>query len=279
MPTESLSTERIEMALNQLLNEKSETIRNGISMLLANYRAPNRKISATGLARAAGSKKYGVGNIQYGKFAHRICDLTGYDPVKHPDGKPAWTTAICIEAADRDGNGHIQWILRPQTIEALQRLGLVNASDNFDELDDIAAKQDAYRDLPAKDRETVVKARIGQGVFRERIIRHWNEACAVTGCGELDLLIASHIKPWRACTFEEALDVTNGLLLIPNLDAAFDKGYITFDDEGHLVVSPQLRDDTRESFGISEQMRLTHIYPQHREYLSFHRLHVFKKAT
>ena len=162
---------------------------------------------------------------------------------------------------------------QPEVVKAVQPSGL---SDDHDLLDDIAAKDQEYKDLSAKDREAVVKARIGQGRFREQLINHWNKTCAVTGCDALDLLIASHIKPWRESTSKEKLDVNNGLLLIPNLDAAFDKGYITFTDEGHLVASPLLSDSAKKCFGILPEMRLAHIYPQHCEYISFHRRDVFK---
>ena len=158
----------------------------------------------------------------------------------------------------------------------MENLGLVEVIEFPDELEDIAASTTKYDDLSSKDRASVQKARIGQGVFRERLIKHW-EGCAVTGCDQLDLLVASHIKPWRDCTFSEALDVTNGLLLVPNLDRAFDRGFITFGDDGKVIFSPQLTDSVASHMGILKHMQLRHIYPYHQVFLKHHRESVFRK--
>jgi hypothetical protein len=274
MPISFLNSHQFESALKQLLPLRGESaiVQNGLLMLEANYKAPNRKINATDLAHAAGYSNYGTANSQYGKFAHLICDQVNYKPADQRDGSPIWTCAICIEV-EKDDKGQIQWLLRPQVVTAIQRLGLFAVAENLgvDKIDDPG--------ILVTDGKASVNVRIGQGIFREKIVKRWKGVCAVTGCDQLDLLIASHIKPWRKCTSKEKLDETNGFLLIPNLDAAFDKGYITFDDEGHLVLSQQLSDKTRKHFGISEEMRLAHISSQHREYLKFHRLHVFKKAV
>ena len=77
-----------------------------------------------------------------------------------------------------------------------------------------------YLSLSSSERETIVKARIGQGRFRQNLIDYWS-ACAVTGCKEEHLLRASHIKPWSKASLEERLDLYNGLLLSPALDACF----------------------------------------------------------
>ena len=129
--------------------------------------------------------------------------------------------------------------------------------------------------MPEKERHAVIKARIGQGEFRDTLLRNW-ESCSVTGCDVLDMLIASHIKPWRDCTPVEALDMPNGLLLVPNLDKAFDKGYISFSDSGEIMISPQLGADAARALGIAADMKLRKVYPQHHVYLAYHRQHVFR---
>ncbi|MCI6530224.1 MAG: HNH endonuclease, partial [Mesosutterella sp.] len=70
-------------------------------------------------------------------------------------------------------------------------------------------------------------ARIGQGIYRQRLLKFWHEKCAVTGFSNPDMLLASHIKPWRLSDNCERLDPCNGLLLSPALDRAFDRGFIT----------------------------------------------------
>jgi hypothetical protein len=75
----------------------------------------------------------------------------------------------------------------------------------------------------------LVVQRVGQDIFRSSLIEYWNGKCAVTGLDVLGLLRASHIKRWADCESDtERLDVFNGLLLSPHLDALFDKGWVTF---------------------------------------------------
>ena len=81
--------------------------------------------------------------------------------------------------------------------------------------------------------------RIGQDIFRKALLAYWNGRCPLTGIADPELLRASHIKPWSACeTDAERLDVHNGLLLSALWDAAFDKGLVTFADDGTPILSP-----------------------------------------
>lgn len=118
----------------------------------------------------------------------------------------------------------------------------------------------------------LVKARIGQGAFRQKLLRHW-EGCAVTGYKELKMLVASHIKPWSASSNTERLDPFNGLLLSPNLDRAFDRGFITFDEKGVLSVSPLLSEP--KALGIVDGMRVV-LQPEHQPFMTHHRHHVYR---
>jgi predicted restriction endonuclease len=70
----------------------------------------------------------------------------------------------------------------------------------------------------------------------------------------------------------------NGLLLIPNLDSLFDKGFISFDRDGAILLSPQLSSAVADQLGVKKTMRLHHIYPEHQPYLEFHRTKVFRKT-
>lgn len=97
-----------------------------------------------------------------------------------------------------------------------------------------------YLSLSETEREAIVKARIGQGQFRDSLIGYW-ETCAVTGCQEQGLLRASHIKPWSKSEVTERLSLFNGLLLSPTLDACFDSGFISFDDSGMVLVSKKIK--------------------------------------
>ena len=100
--------------------------------------------------------------------------------------------------------------------------------------------------LTATERDALVSARIGQGAFRTAVLARWEGRCAVTGCGTLEAIRASHIKPWRLATNEERLDPENGLPLVATLDALFDAGLIAFASDGAMVVSERLPAEDRE---------------------------------
>ena len=88
-------------------------------------------------------------------------------------------------------------------------------------------------------RQAVIQARRGQGTFRSNV-EMIEQECRLTKITNPSLLIASHIKPWRSCdTAAERLDGMNGLLLTPDADLLFDRGFITFQDDGEVRVSPR----------------------------------------
>ena len=127
--------------------------------------------------------------------------------------------------------------------------------------------------------QTIVTARIGQSQYRKNLLQFWDGKCSVTGCSEEHLLKASHIKPWRDSTPEEKGDIYNGLLLIPNLDAAFDGGYISFDDDGKIMISARLTAEGCLKLGISKEMKLRKVTDKHRQYLAYHRSLIFISST
>lgn len=124
-------------------------------------------------------------------------------------------------------------------------------------------------------KESLVQSRIGQGQFRAALIEYW-QSCSVTGCKQIELLKASHIKPWRYASNQERLNVFNGLLLLPNLDTCFDLGLISFDDEGKILISNELRKATLLQLGINESMKLMKVEKHHQEFLKYHRESVFR---
>jgi hypothetical protein len=146
----------------------------------------------------------------------------------------------------------------------------------------------ADRALTETERESVIKARRGQGTFRVNVEAVEHE-CRLTGISNPLLLRASHIKPWRLCeTAAERLDGMNGLLLSPDADHLFDRGFITFDHTGAVRPSPRVSasDLQRlgfdqlavERFGFEEaptNWNVGEFLPGQQAYLAFHRQHVF----
>lgn len=125
--------------------------------------------------------------------------------------------------------------------------------------------------------ERLVVQRVGQDVFRNGLLDFWEGRCAVTGLVVTDLLRASHIKPWADCeTDAERLDVYNGILLGPHLDATFDRGFITVADDGAILVSNSLDAAARSTLGLDRPLRVRGLTDGHRAYLRWHREHVFE---
>ncbi|PMH46183.1 restriction endonuclease [Vibrio sp. 10N.286.49.B3] len=126
--------------------------------------------------------------------------------------------------------------------------------------------------LSETEKTILVNTRVGQGQFRSKLIQMWG-GCAVTGYRNTQLLLASHIKPWRNSSNEERLDRFNGLLLLANLDKAFDLGFISFNDNGKVLISSYL--ESPEVIGLKEDMQFN-VMTEHKPYLRYHRGELFK---
>ncbi|KCV82352.1 restriction endonuclease [Actibacterium atlanticum] len=122
--------------------------------------------------------------------------------------------------------------------------------------------------------ERLVVQRVGQNIFRERLIKYWRGRCPLTGIVDKPLLRASHIKPWRDCENDaERLDVHNGFLLSALWDAAFDNGLVTFDPEGIPIFSERLCKLAQSQLHYETPIKLN---AKHRVFLEWHRDYVFK---
>jgi len=132
------------------------------------------------------------------------------------------------------------------------------------------------QDLPrTTEAERLVVERVGQDIFRDRLMTYWNGRCPLTGITEPGLLRASHIKPWSKCeTDAERLDVHNGLLLSALWDAAFDRGLLTFEDDGTPRFAASLSRAARSALCWTAPISLTN---QHRAQLAWHRKNEFEK--
>ena len=120
---------------------------------------------------------------------------------------------------------------------------------------DVNAVRD-NKDISGTERAALILARRGQGQFRRKLERIWRGRCAVTGCQIPEGLRASHIKPWQEAENDERLDPDNGLLLSATLDALFDKALISFNDEGLMIIGPELSPDDRALLQL-DGMRLS----------------------
>lgn len=159
---------------------------------------------------------------------------------------------VADEATANDAVGLIQW--EAHQIEQL--------------------KQD--HNIAPTEREALVLARRGQGKFRQKVatIEKW---CRITHVEKPEHLRASHCKPWRDSNNEERLDGENGLLLTPTIDHLFDRGFISFESNGDLLVSPVAHRDSLERMGVDMASRVNvgSFSSGQRRFLEFHRNSVF----
>jgi len=133
--------------------------------------------------------------------------------------------------------------------------------------------------IPATERSALIKARVGQGRFKENVAAI-ERACRVTRVINPTHLIASHIKPWRDSSNDERLEGTNGLLLTPSIDHLFDRGFISFEDSGELLVSPIADRDSLSRMGVPTDrvVNVGRFNVDQRHFLQFHHKNVFLKA-
>jgi HNH endonuclease len=128
-------------------------------------------------------------------------------------------------------------------------------------------------------RKALIKARIGEGLFR-RNVASIEYRCRVTGVTYPTHLFASHIKPWRESTNDERLNGENGLLLTPSIDHLFDRGFISFEDNGELMISDVAHKESVRRMGVDTErvVRVGKFSEQQRFFLAHHRRSVFLQA-
>jgi putative restriction endonuclease len=120
-----------------------------------------------------------------------------------------------------------------------------------------------------------VKTRLGQGDFRNAVLRLWDYRCCVTGISTSAAIRASHIKPWRKSTRAERLDPLNGLPLVATLDALFDVGLISFDNHGRILISTTISAADVTVLNLNGMKLRCKLPPKTQQYLEYHRRSLF----
>lgn len=149
----------------------------------------------------------------------------------------------------------------------------VEAESTDDEVFENAIK--GRSDISATTKSQLINARLGQGLFKTNVRLNEN-ACRVTGVSDPQHLRASHIKPWRHSDDIEKLHGCNGLLLAPHVDHLFDSGFISFTDNGELLISPLLNKEILKAWDISINKNVGDFNLEQSKFLRFHRNNIFK---
>jgi hypothetical protein len=131
-------------------------------------------------------------------------------------------------------------------------------------------------EIPDTEKKQLVRSRVGQGIFRMRVAQQ-EKKCRLTGVDNLAFLVASHIKPWRHSDNDERLNGSNGLLLSPHVDKLFDRGWISFSDDGQVLISEQAK-SVADAWGLLGVSGVGAFNPKQQEFLKYHRERIFKGA-
>lgn len=165
----------------------------------------------------------------------------------------------------------------------------------IDLVDLLAEERGAYaaagHDERISERAAVAMARIGQHRFALNVRQNYGHRCGFCGLNASPfpgarLLIASHVKPWRAGTTKERLDPRNGIAACPTHDAAFDAGLLTVTMDGRVHASKIARDASRAdkaaSAAFKDGLSLNLIAPSAvrplPRYLEWHHHNVWKNG-
>jgi len=125
-------------------------------------------------------------------------------------------------------------------------------------------------------KDQIVRARLGQGRYREGLMREF-PYCLMTNVSDERLLIASHIKPWAKSDNVEKIDPKNGFMLTPTYDKLFDRGFITFENDGALLISPWISPMNQKRLNLSPRKKYSFELIGREQYLHYHRENIFKK--
>lgn len=171
---------------------------------------------------------------------------------------------------DTKGDPRDAIVFRLQSIETNDEAGLFGGER-------AVAEDEASIGVSGTAQNRVVEVRTKQRLFRERLIGV-ERGCRLTGIEDLRFLRASHIKPWAISEDNERVDGQNGLLLAPNADLLFDRGWISFENCGKLMIASKLPPEVETALGLNLRRGRGYGAFEHRQrsYLAFHRERVFE---
>lgn len=130
--------------------------------------------------------------------------------------------------------------------------------------------------LKQTEREAIVKARIGQGLYRDRLLKKYNNRCIITGINLPEILVASHIKPWAVSSNDERISQENGFLLSATYDRLFDQGLISFENNGRIMLSSMVTKENAQRLELDPSKEYDIKYDVGmKDFLDYHRDMIF----
>lgn len=169
----------------------------------------------------------------------------------------------CIDELIKKNHDFIKWI---------------NFSKSSNNDLNIETKNNSFFESKHEEKWIEVKQRIGQEKFKKDLVKEYKK-CIISNISFKPLLEGCHIRPWSDSELnKERLDVNNGILLTRNFHKLFDDGFITFSDEGKLILSKLLDYETVDKLGIEHGRQYNlKLNPERKKYMRYHRENIFDK--
>ncbi|WP_146907126.1 HNH endonuclease [Arenimonas daejeonensis] len=182
--------------------------------------------------------------------------------------------ATLIDLIGREARNIIEGSLVADKLVPMAAIGLLQWEEH--ELQKVATD----RTLEETTRQAVVQARRGQGLFKQNVMKR-EAFCRLTRVDRVEHLRASHCKPWRDASNRERLDGENGLLLTPDADHLFDRGFLSFDGNGDVLWSPVAHIPSLVKMGLDPKAlkNVGSFSESQKGYLAFHRENVFLQTS
>ena len=167
--------------------------------------------------------------------------------------------------------------LANQRIELPELVGIADNSFVVAKENALEAVIEKNTGIHATESIALIQARRGQGKFKTNVGKIESKGCRITGVTDARLLMASHIKPWRLCeTNDERLDGHNGLLFTPTFNVLFRQGYLSFENDGTVLLSEHFPLDQLKLVGLPNAVTASPFKKEHWKYLEFHREEIFR---
>ncbi|MBW6410971.1 HNH endonuclease [Clostridium weizhouense] len=135
-------------------------------------------------------------------------------------------------------------------------------------------RENTVINMKKKFRKATVKVRTTQSPFRKKLINKY-KCCQICGLNIADLLKASHSKPFKDCNYKEGIDEYNGLLLCNKHDGLYDNGYISFNNNGHIIISERINKENMKILALTHDIKI-HFEKENIKYIKYHRENIFK---
>jgi hypothetical protein len=182
--------------------------------------------------------------------------------------------AVYLAAVSDDMAKVLRRLLAGQLEDIEAQIKAAVVSDLADDWAESAIRR--RTDLEPRDKQQLIRARRGLGLFRAGLEK-MESVCRVTALPDRRHLRACHIKPWSVSEDREKIDGANGLLMSPHVAHLFARGYISFSDDGELLVSRHLNPSILSAWNLRVPMKVGPFLPRQCAYLDYHRRQIFDR--